>query len=70
MRSQKVGFAARAVVAGQARFCLPRISAQSSHRLAALFIATVIPSETAPAKLGTRLTKTCGRADAIAGFQR
>ena len=73
MRGQKVGFAAHAVVGGlvMARLArLVRLSAQSSHRLAALFTAAVIPSEVAPAKLGPPITKTRARAGAIAGFEQ
>lgn len=70
MRGQKVGFAARAVAGGGIMPRLLRLSAQSSHRLVGLFAAAGIPSEAAPAKLGPPITKTRGRADAIAGFQR
>jgi hypothetical protein len=70
MRGQKVGFAARAVAGDRVEPRLLRLSAQSSHKLAALFAAAAIPSEAAPAKLGTPITKTRARADAIAGFQR
>jgi hypothetical protein len=67
---QQAGFNGRAIAAGRVMCRLPRLSAQNLHGFAALFATAVILSEAASAKLETPITKICGRADAIAGFER